>query len=89
MTDGKNLISEMAAHAMLEAAQRQAVEIVALPIDARKERYTLISKTFKEAAIEMRKPVLQAEEAATKMVEWTRSTVMIIEAGESAAAERD
>ncbi|KQT59815.1 MULTISPECIES: hypothetical protein [unclassified Aureimonas] len=89
MTDDKSLISEMAAHAMLEAAQRQAIEIVALSSDAREERYTLISKTFKEAAIKMGKPVSQAEEAAIKMVEWTRSTVMIIEADDGAVAERD
>ncbi|KQT53060.1 MULTISPECIES: hypothetical protein [unclassified Aureimonas] len=85
MTDDKSLIGNRAAHAMMEAVQRQAIEIVALSNEAREVRYALILKTFKETAMGMGKETSQAEEAANKMVEWTRSMGMIIEAGGGAA----
>jgi hypothetical protein len=81
VTDEKILLGDLAAHAMMEAVRGQAIEIVALAHEARESRYALIRATFMATAIDMGKEPSQAEAAANQMVEWTRSTVMIIEAG--------
>jgi hypothetical protein len=72
-------MSKIAQEATLEAVERRAMEIVAMPDAERKQHYRIIRAAYHSAALELGRDEKQAAEMAAKMVEFTEGLVDIIE----------